>query len=61
MDAGFLNVVENGQYFMTKDTVCYAGFCWLRVTSRCVPFGRLLSRRMEKCLRVLELPEHLEI
>ena len=20
MDAGFLNVVENGQYFMTKDT-----------------------------------------
>ena len=21
MDAGFLSVVENGQYFMTKDTV----------------------------------------
>ena len=26
MDAGFLNVVENGQYFMTKDTGDFTQF-----------------------------------
>ena len=26
MDAGFLSVVENGQYFMTKDTAEFAQF-----------------------------------
>ena len=26
MDAGFLNVVENGQYFMTKDTADLSQF-----------------------------------
>ena len=26
MDAGFLSVVENGQYFMTKDTAEFSQF-----------------------------------
>ena len=50
MDAGFLNVVEIGQYFMTKDTVEFSQFTdavVCRVCTLCQEMKKHLNRRLD--------------
>ena len=50
MDAGFLNVVENRQYFMTKDTAefsqfQYSGLSWIPASKR---WRNITTKRMDQ-------------